>query len=399
MNKADVLIVGGGVIGLATGIALLHANSQLKVIIAEKEKALGLHASGRNSGVLHSGFYYAPELLKARFCRDGNMELRKLSKRYGIAIREVGKVVVTKNAEENNQLIKLFDRGIANGVDLEILDASKLQFFEPLAKTHEHFIWSPTTAISDPAAILQAMLIEFQSHGGLIRYQTKVELKESKNEIHDSSYTFDAKYFVNAAGAQSDRISRAINVGIEYAMIPFIGLYRTTEESDLPLRRLVYPVPHPINPFLGTHFTLTLDRKVKIGPTAIPILGREHYSFFEGWSFLDMQQSLKALSTIFLMDSNNITNLVKTEFPKFRTSNLVKEVSELVPEAAHVPKWIKKQPGIRAQLVNLHSGKLEQDFVVKHKLNSTHVLNAVSPGWTSAISFGKYIANEILLRL
>jgi L-2-hydroxyglutarate oxidase len=391
-TKCDVLIIGGGVVGLATGIAILESNSSLKIIIAEKESHLALHASGRNSGVLHAGFYYSPDSLKAKFCREGNLELRKLAKKYQIPVREVGKVVVVRNYEENSRLQLLFERGIKNGVDLEILDGSELNKYEPLAITHERFLWSPTTAISDPSAIIKAMRHEFERLGGSIHYDTKISLKEINNEIVDTSHQFDAVQFINAAGAQADRISRAVGVGTEYAMLPFMGVYRATEEKNLPLQRLVYPVPHPINPFLGVHFTLTIDHKVKIGPTAIPIAGREQYSLLSGWSGSDITQSLKGMSSLIRGDAHNFGAMIKTEWPKVIQQLLVRESLGLVPTANQVKKWDKKPPGIRAQLVHLPTGKLEQDFVIEKRFNSTHILNAVSPGWTSAFPFGRFVA-------
>ncbi len=395
--NCDSLIIGGGVIGLAIGIALLESNPAQKVIILEKEKSLGLHASGRNSGVLHAGFYYSPDSLKARFCRDGNLELRKIAKKYGIPVREVGKVVVTRNAEENDRLDILYKRGVTNGVELELLDASRLKEFEPLAVTSERFLWSPTTAISDSKAIIEAMREEFIGMGGAVHYNSKVSLREFDNEVIDIENRFNAKYIVNAAGAQADRISRAVGVGSEYAMLPFMGIYRATEERNLPLQRLVYPVPHPINPFLGVHFTLTLDGKVKIGPTAIPIAGREQYSLTNGWSPADIGQALKGMSSLIRGESHDFGAIIKTEWPKVIQSMLVQKASELVPTANAVKDWHRKPPGIRAQLVHLPTGKLEQDFVVKTKFNSTHVLNAVSPGWTSAIPFGRFVADKITL--
>jgi L-2-hydroxyglutarate oxidase LhgO len=395
-TKCDVLIIGGGVVGLATGIAILENKPASKIIIAEKEPLLALHASGRNSGVLHAGFYYSPDSLKAKFCRDGNKELRILANKYDIPVREVGKVVVVRNDDENSRLETLFERGIKNGVDLEILDASKLNTYEPLAITHERFLWSPSTAVSDPKAIIKAMRKEFELLGGSIHYETKISLKEVNNEVVDASHQFNATQIINAAGAQADRISRAVGVGTEYAMLPFMGVYRATEEKNLPLQRLVYPVPHPINPFLGVHFTLTIDHKVKIGPTAIPIAGREQYSLLSGWSGSDVAQSLKGMSSLIGGDSHDFGAIIKTEWPKVIQHLLVKESLGLVPTANQVKKWHKKPPGIRAQLVHLPTGKLEQDFVIANKFNSTHILNAVSPGWTSAIPFGRFVATNNL---
>jgi L-2-hydroxyglutarate oxidase LhgO len=396
-TKCDVLIVGGGVVGLATGIALLEGNPSLKVVISEKESRLALHASGRNSGVLHAGFYYSPDSLKAKFCREGNAQLRILAKKYSIPVREVGKVVVTRNSEELTRLNTLYERGIVNGVELEILDASQLLKYEPLAVTYERFLWSPTTAVSDSKAIADAMYQEFISVGGILDFNKKVSLELVGKEVRDSTGNYDAKHIINAAGAQADRISRSVSVGTEYAMLPFMGVYRATNEENLPLQRLVYPVPHPINPFLGVHFTLTLDKKVKIGPTAIPIAGREQYSFRQGWSTKDIGQALKGMTSLIRGDSHDFGAILKTEWPKIIQSMLLKESTELVPTAGMVRDWHRKPPGIRAQLVHLPTGKLEQDFVVKQMANSTHVLNAVSPGWTSSMPFGSWIAEKIVL--
>jgi L-2-hydroxyglutarate oxidase len=397
-QKCDVLIIGGGIIGLSIGIALLESKPSLKVIIAEKEKSLGLHASGRNSGVLHAGFYYSPDSLKAKFCRDGNKELRKVAKKHGIEVRNVGKVVVARNDDENQRIDTLFERGIENGVDIELKSADELKLFEPLAVTHGRFLWSPSTGVSDPKAINQALLNDFVSLGGKIDFDTEPTLILRNSEIHDGSNQYDAKHFINAAGAQSDRIARKVDVGLEYAMLPFMGVYRATEEKNLPLKRLVYPVPHPINPFLGVHFTLTVDNKVKIGPTAIPIAGREQYSFTEGWSGSDVAQALKGIKSIIKGNSHDFGTILRHEWPKIIQKLLVKESTALVPSAIGVKDWQTKPPGIRAQLVHLPTGKLVQDFIVDSQANSTHVLNAVSPGWTSSIPFGRYLADGILHR-
>jgi len=398
-QKCHVLIIGSGVVGLSTGIALLQSRPDLKVVIAEKEKVIALHASGRNSGVLHAGFYYSPDSLKAKFCRDGNFELRKLAKKYGVPVKDVGKVVVARNADEDSRLNILFERGITNGVELELHSEEKLKDFEPLAVTHNRFMWSPNTGISDSIAIVKAMRDEFLSLGGEIQFDSKVNLVEQNGEVIDSNNQFRFKHVVNAAGAQADRISRAVGVGSEYAMLPFMGVYRATSEKNLPLKRLVYPVPHPINPFLGVHFTLTIDGKVKIGPTAIPIAGREQYSFTEGWSGSDIVQAIKGMKSLVTGDSHDFGAILKSEWPKVIQKMLVKESTDLVPSAIGVRDWHRKPPGIRAQLVHLPTGKLEQDFIVTNKANATHILNAVSPGWTSSIPFGKHVADKSVLPL
>jgi L-2-hydroxyglutarate oxidase len=393
--KWDVTIIGAGVIGLSIGNALLESNPSLRILVVEKESNLGFHASGRNSGVIHAGFYYSPDSLKAKFCRDGNRELRKLCVRNNIPILETGKVVVTQNEEEELRLETLFDRGLENGVELEMHEAESLSSFEPQARTLNRFLWSPTTAVSNPQAVLISMAQEFTEKGGKIEYGQNVTLIEKDSEIGINKSDSEARFYVNASGAQSDRISRAVGVGMEYAMLPFMGVYRATPNNLFGLKTLVYPVPHPINPFLGVHFTLTTDGKVKIGPTAIPISGREQYSFATGWSLSDLYQAFKGAKSLVLGDSHDVLNIVRSEWPKIIEKEIVKQASQLVPNASNLKNWQKKPPGIRSQLVHLPSGRLEQDFKVIKKLNSLHVLNAVSPGWTSSIPFGRYVADLV----
>lgn len=397
-KKCDVLILGAGVIGLASGIALLKERPNYKVIIAEKESGTSFHASGRNSGVLHAGFYYSPDSLKARFCKDGNLELRNLAKKHDVYVRDVGKVVVAQNNDELIRLESLFERGITNGVDIEILEERVLKKFEPLALTCEKFLWSPTTGVSDPKAITNAMREEFISLGGQIDFNTRIQLTIKNNEVYDSTHIYDAKHIINAAGAQADRISKSVGIGLEYAMVPFMGIYRATNEKNLPLQRLVYPVPHLINPFLGVHFTLTVDHKVKIGPTAIPIAGREQYSIFKGWSPSDLAQSFKGTLSLISGEAHQFGPLLKSEWPKILQSKLIQSSSGMVPDVLNVKDWQRKPPGIRAQLVHLPTGKLEQDFIVQSQANSTHILNAVSPGWTSSLPFARWLVNEVVIK-
>ena len=394
-SKWDVTIIGAGVIGLSIGNALLESNPKLQILVIEKEPTLGSHASGRNSGVIHAGFYYSPESLKAKFCREGNSELRKLCRRNNIPILETGKVVVTQNQDEESRLITLFERGIKNGVEIEMHDADNLKNFEPQARTIDRFLWSPTTAVSDPHLVLRAMADEFIQKGGIIKLHTQVALTDNNNEISISNEDCTARFYINASGAQSDRISRSVGVGLEYAMLPFMGVYRVTSNDILGLKTLVYPVPHPINPFLGVHFTLTLDGQIKIGPTAIPVSGREQYSLGEGWSLSDIFQSIKGAKSLVLGKSHDVSEILRSEWPKIIEKELIRQASLLVPDSKNLKSWRKKPPGIRSQLVHLPSGKLEQDFKIVLKSNSLHILNAVSPGWTSSIPFGRYVVSLI----
>lgn len=396
-SSYDLVIVGAGVIGISAGIAALEEHPSLKVLILEKCDAIALHASGRNSGVLHAGFYYSPESLKARFCRDGNSEFKQFAKKNEIAIYECGKVVVARNEKEAVRLKTLFDRGISNGVDIELLPQSKLIDIEPTAKTNTHFIWSPTTAVMNPTEVLEKLLENFKSMGGQIEFTQEIELVEIGGEVHAvaSKKSISAKKVINAAGAQSDLLARRIGVGLEFRAVPFKGSYRKTLQKTLS-RRLIYPVPHPVNPFLGVHTTITMDGFLKIGPTAIPALGRENYVGIQGVSARELYEIIKAIKSIASGSKHDLFEILKMELPLLSESRLRKSAMYLSTEVSRHSEWQKTRSGIRSQLVDTRTGELVQDFKVKKFLNSLHFLNVVSPGWTSALPFTRHFVNEFL---
>jgi L-2-hydroxyglutarate oxidase LhgO len=209
----------------------------------------------------------------------------------------------------------------------------------------------------------------------------------------------ESRFFVNAAGAWALQLSKGVGIGHQFRTIPFLGLYKQTEVSRLPIKTLIYPVPHPVNPFLGVHLTLTVGGQVKIGPSALPIIGREQYSantYVAPGEVFDFGRNLLSLGK---GNKQALFSLMKQELKLLRTNNLVDAAAKLVPAAAAISSWERKSPGIRGQLVNTRSGELVQDFVVEYTENSVHVLNAVSPGWTASLSFGKYIAEQVFRKL
>ena len=397
MKKVDIAIVGSGAIGLGVARGLKELDSTLSIAIFEKESEFASHASARNSGVLHAGFYYSPESLKARFCREGRDELESLISKYSIPILKVGKVVLATSAEEEIRMEMLLDRGLANGVQLERLSSSELVRFEPLAVTHGSFLWSPNTSISDPGLVNAAIRRELEEKGVTFFSDSKVEIRNGEWVSNLSRIT--AKYFINAGGAWALNLAHQTKIGANFRTMPFLGLYKQTDTSNLPVRTLVYPVPHPINPFLGVHFTITLDGKVKIGPSALPVIGKSQYTFKSAVTADEIFNYARNLLSLSKGNKHNLLSMMKYEIPKLLTSNLVATASKLVPDAINIKDWRTKPPGIRGQLINLKNGELLQDFVIEHAEKSTHVLNAVSPGWTAAIPFGRHVAQSVLERL
>jgi hypothetical protein len=216
------------------------------------------------------------------------------------------------------------------------------------------------------------------------------EIKAFKDQID-----IPAKHIINAAGVQASQIAKNVGVGTEFACLPFKGVYRISKRISSSPNALIYPVPHPINPFLGVHITLTVDGDIKIGPNAIPLFGLEQYSASSQIEFEEFRSSIKSMFSMIKGKEYDIGEILRLEMPKTFTRYLIKDIARLVPGIQDVKKWKKINPGIRAQLVNLKSGKLEQDFIVRNFQNSTHILNAVSPGWTSALPFGRWIAESI----
>jgi len=390
-----IVISGGGILGISIGIAILKNNKQIEVELHEKEARVAEHASGRNSGVLHAGFYYSPESLKAKFCREGNAQLQFYIKKYDVPYARPGKVVLAQSESELAGLVKLYDRGIKNGVDLEMRPARDLARIEPLAATNHDFLWSPTTGVSDPIKVTEALAREFVSLGGSIKLGSEITFRGG---LRANGESISADHFINAAGAYSIDLAHAMGFGSEYRVMPFLGTYKQVDQKTLPIRTLIYPVPHPVNPFLGVHFTLTIDNKVKIGPTAIPILGKEQYRLADGFTLRDIKDFLRNTTSIVRGEKHNLGSIAISEFPNLIEKTLLQRAAKLVPSASSVNRWGKKRPGIRSQLLNVSKGELVQDFVVEGDGRSTHVLNAVSPGWTAAMPFGEYVA-KIALKL
>lgn len=393
----DVAIIGAGIMGLAVARSLKNINESLSIVVVEKEEQIGLHASGRNSGVLHAGFYYSPESLKARFCRDGNAEMKKLAERHNVKIEHVGKVVVAKSDEELFRLETLYNRGITNGVELQLHDKGKLHKYEPLAKTHRKFLWSPSTAIVDKEGILNALYNELKAQNVDFIFNQKF-LGANNRVISTTEHKITYRHLINTAGAGAISIAQEMGFGLNYQMIPFLGVYRGTKHSNLPLRTLVYPVPHPVNPFLGTHFTITTDGQVKIGPTAQPLLFSEQYSLNAGWNLHDFVNVPKALNKYFSNNFKNVCSLVMSELPQLFERGLLNNSAQLVPSARGIKSWARKPSGIRAQLLRKDTNILEQDFVVDGDAESTHLLNVVSPGWTSSLPFADWVAKKHVIQ-
>jgi len=374
-------VAGAGIIGLAVALELKRRHAGAKIVILEKEPAVAEHASGRNSGVLHAGFYYSPDSLKARFTRVGNERLTNYCLERKLPILRCGKLVVAQSEADLPRLDELFRRGQANGVELSMIGAAEAKEIEPRAITFERAIWSPATATVDPLAVMQSLLADARNAG------IEVRLGTSFRDI-------DGGYVVNAAGLQADVVARRFGFSRHHRILPFKGLYLYSDEPPHTFRTHIYPVPDPRFPFLGVHFTVTVDGRGKIGPTAIPALWREQYGGLHRFRFGELfDVATRGLRLI--ASDGAYRRLAIEELRKYSRRHLVRLASALATGVRldDYRRW--GRPGIRAQLYDTRNAKLEMDFVLEGDARSLHILNAVSPGFTCAFPFAEHIADTI----
>ena len=392
---SDFLVIGGGIVGLNIARQLRARYRDTKIIIIEKENSLGIHASGRNSGVLHAGFYYSADSLKAQFTRDGNRLLTEYCLEKSIPLNQCGKLVVASNETEDAMLDELLKRGKSNGVPLNEIDIHEAKKIEPNVKTYSRAIFSPSTSTADPISLINSVADDALSEGIQIHYDQSYQ-SGTNNCIKTKNQKYSSGFVINCAGLYADRIAKQFGFSQNYAILPFKGLYLKSDEPAGTYQTNIYPVPDLDNPFLGVHFTVQVDGRNKIGPTAIPAFWREQYDGFDNFQFREfMDISARSLSLLAYSDFN-FKKLAISEFLKYSKQRMVNLASKLVENINQnaYRKWAK--PGIRAQLIDLKNRKLEMDFVLEGDENSMHVLNAVSPGWTCSIPFSAYIVDRII---
>ena len=397
-HESDFLIIGGGIMGLSIARKLRTNFHDSKIVLIEKEDHCGEHASGRNSGVLHAGFYYTADSLKARFTRDGNRALTDYCESRGLKINKCGKLVVAQNEGELKWLDELMTRAEKNSVDLQIVDQKEAESIEPRVKTYQRALFSPTTSSVDPAEVMAHLHKDTLAEGVEIHLGVRY-LKKTATGIETSAGKYHAKYIINCAGLYADTIGRDFGFSKHYRILPFKGLYLYSNEPAGSLRTNIYPVPDLRNPFLGVHFTVTAKGAVKIGPTAIPAFWREQYKGGANFNSRELVEILFRQAGLFFSSNFDFKRLAWEEIQKYSRNHLVSLAANLLQgvRKGQYKKW--GPPGIRAQLLDLKEKKLEMDFVLENDGKSMHILNAVSPAFTCAFPFADYICQEIALLL
>nr|WP_308801952.1 L-2-hydroxyglutarate oxidase [Streptomyces polyasparticus] len=394
----DVLVIGGGIVGLSTAYALTRARPGIRVTVLEKEPGPARHQTGRNSGVIHSGIYYRPGSLKARFAVEGAAEMVKFCAEHGIPHAVGGKLIVATERSELPRLHALVQRGRENGIPVRELGPSQITEFEPevrgLAGIHV-----ATTGICDFGAVAEQLAVSAQDAGAEIRYDAEVTYIDRRADRGVAVRTASGavvrgRTLVNCAGLHCDRIARLAGDDPGMRIVPFRGEYFELARPEL-VRGLVYPVPDPAFPFLGVHLTRGIDGGVHVGPNAVPALAREGYD----WSVVRPRE---LASTLTWPGSWRIARAhwrygageLHRSLSRPAFTRAVRRLLPAVTESDLIPA----PSGVRAQAV-LRDGTLADDFLFVEAARTVHVLNAPSPAATASLPIGREVAGRVLAHL
>lgn len=390
-KKFDYIIIGGGLVGLSTALKLQEADR--KVLILEKEKTVGLHQSGRNSGVLHSGIYYKPDSFKSNLCIRGRELMLEFLNTNKIPYRLEGKIIVDQNMDK---IESLFDRSKSLEMKgIKILDKKELIEKEPNSKILNG-LFVPQAGVVDYKIVAQAMSQIFENNGGEIEYFQKIvdisEYQDSKI-VSSKKDIFTGDFIINCAGLFSDKIAKLDGLIPKVKIIPFRGEYYeiVTQKSDL-LNNMIYPIADPDLPFLGIHLTKNVNGRIEAGPNAVLAFAREGYT----WSKINLSQTLETITYkgMVKLGKKYIKTGLHEMYRSLNKSAFVKEINRLIPNITS-EDLIKKQAGVRAQAVS-ENGELLDDFLFDEGNRSLHVLNAPSPAATASLAIGEYISSKVL---
>jgi (S)-2-hydroxyglutarate dehydrogenase len=390
-DNLDVVIVGGGILGLATARELLIRHPGFKVLILEKEADISTHQTGHNSGVIHSGIYYKPGSMKAKACVAGHRQMIDYCQERGITYRLCGKVIIALDEGELPALNELYQRGTANGVGgLEWLDPARLREIEPHVAGVKA-IYSPNTGVVDYKQVSRAYADDIGAAGGQIVTDCRVlsvETRGNETVLLTTQGEVKARFIITCAGLYSDRISGEWD---KMRIVPFRGSYYDLrpEKADL-VKALIYPVPDPRFPFLGVHFTRMIDDRVLVGPNAVLAFAREGY---QRWKINPRELADTLTYPGFWKMARRYWKMGAVEmYQDFVKSAYVKLAQRYVPEVTG-DDFVPGHSGVRAQALD-RDGNLVDDFRIKAAANVIHVQNAPSPAATSSLTIASYIVDQ-----
>jgi len=403
--KSDVVIIGGGMVGLCLAHQLLERGLASAITVLEKESELGRHSSGRNSGVLHAGLYYKPGSIKAQVCVHGARRLRVWVEERGLPLNPCGKVIVPQRPELDSQLDVLAERGSANGARVEFWDEAQLRQLIPEARSASgRALWSPNTAVVKPITVVWRLQQELRERGVVFlegRPGWTAVPEHRQLRLADGS-TIAYGHLINSAGLQADRVAHPFGVGRHYSLLPFKGLYWQLKRG-CPIQPCtnLYPVPDLNVPFLGVHFTPSADPApvVSIGPTATPAWGRENYRGLQAVEPVMAAANLTVLARQYLGNRGGFRRYVHEQAFLALPPLLLRAAQELIPSVRPEHLELSQKVGIRSQLFNHATQRLEDDFLCLPGPASTHVLNAISPAFTASFALADLILDEASPRM
>jgi len=390
----DFAIIGGGIVGLSTGMSLGQRYPTARIVVLEKENCWAFHQTGNNSGVIHSGIYYKPGSFKARFCREGSRSMVRFCQEHGIDYEVCGKVIVATETKELLQLENLYKRGLENGLSVTKISAEEVKEIEPHVRCLAG-LRVPTTGIVDYKQVSQKYVDLIESQGGELRLNTKVEKIVQTGDLQvleTNNGTFETRFVINCAGLHSDRIAKLGQVNPKAKIVPFRGeYYELKPEKRYLVKTLIYPVPNPDFPFLGVHFTRMIDGSVHAGPNAVLSLKREGYNKTD----FDLRDFVEVITYpgFWKLAAKHAPEGIQEIIRSFSKAAFVRSLQRLIPEV-QADDLIPTHAGVRAQAL-MNDGKLVDDFLIVQGRNAVHVCNAPSPAATSSIEIGKAITQAI----
>ena len=391
------MVIGAGIVGLAIARELKQRHPQASVAILEKEDRPGRHSSGRNSGVLHSGIYYPADSLKARICGQGAREMGDYCEERGLPVRRLGKILVPVKQRDAGQLDLLAERGAANGVVVERLDAAALKRAEPEARSATgEALFVRSTSVVSPSDVVARLAVELVKAGVAIRCGGRLgRVDAERRELDWSGERITYGHAVNAAGLHADSVARRFGAGQRFTLLPFKGIYwKLDPASGIRLNHLVYPVPDLRVPFLGVHTTTAIDGSIYLGPTAVPAFGRENYHGLSGVTPGDLARIVGLLARQTLSGTDGFRRLAWQEGRRYFKARFAEAARALLPRLRPEHLLRCDKIGIRAQMLDRLSGRLVNDFTVEAGPASTHVLNAISPAFTSAFPLARHVCEN-----
>jgi (S)-2-hydroxyglutarate dehydrogenase len=392
--KFDFCVIGGGIVGVASARALLQRYPGADVVLVEKEDRLGLHQTGHNSGVIHSGIYYEPGSLKARLCAEGARRTKEYCTTYGIPFEERGKLIVATSPSEDQRLELLRDRAAMNGIPVQWLRAEEIREREP-SVIGSNALFVPNAAIVSYGMVLRSMAKEVEGCGGTIRLGREVTgMREQADgvEVDLKGETIQAKQLIACAGLQSDRLARMAGLAPSHKIVPFRGEYYhlPASRSDL-VHSMIYPVPDPALPFLGIHLTPTIDGLVSLGPNAVLGFAREVYR--KGSVNLRDTLSFATFPGFWRTAARHLRSGLQEAANSAFKSRYLRACQKYCPTLT-LDDLTPATAGIRAQAVH-RDGKLLHDFLFLQSPRMLHVCNAPSPAATSAMPIADMIVDRM----